>query len=125
MNATTLPTSRPQSGAVVRRRHDDAGERDRTEEVAEREHRGEVLRGAQPGAVRTVDAVAQPDPRALLQPVGTNDRGAADRLGELGDHVADARAFLVVRRSWRRWKKRNSGSTGTYATSTSSVSCHE
>ena len=74
------------------------GERDRAEEVAEREHRGEVLRGAEPGAVRAVDAVAQPHPRPLLQPVRADDRGAADGLGELGDHVADARAFLVVGR---------------------------
>ena len=50
-------------------------------------------------AVRAVDAVAQPVTRPLLQPVGPDDRGAADRLGELGDHVADARPFLVVGRA--------------------------
>ena len=82
--------------AVVRRRHHNAGERDGAEEVAEREHRGEVLRGADPGSVRAVDALLQSHPSALLQPVGADDRGAADGLGELRDHVADARPFLVV-----------------------------
>ena len=42
-----------------------AGERDGAEEVAEREHRGEVLRGADPSAVRAVDALAQSRPEPV------------------------------------------------------------
>ena len=45
-----------------------------------------------------VDARSQSHAGPLLQPVGANDRGAGDSLGELGDHVADAAPFLVVGR---------------------------
>ena len=52
------------AAAVVRGGDHDGGEHDRAEEVAEREHRREVLRGRRPGPVRAVDAVAQPPARS-------------------------------------------------------------
>ena len=54
------------------------------------------LRGADPSAVCAVDALTQSRPSPFLQPVRPDDRGAGDGLGELGDHVTDARPLLVV-----------------------------
>ena len=76
---------------------DDRRERDGAEEVADREHQREVPTGLAVGEVELVHALVQPVARPVLEAVGAHRRRAGDRLGELGEHVAGARAHLVVR----------------------------
>ena len=96
-NATTVPEVEAELDAAERGDRDDRGERDRAEEVADREHQREVAPRLAVGEVELVHTLVQTVARAPFEAVRPDRRRAGDRLGELGEHVAGAGPDLVVR----------------------------
>ncbi len=93
-----LPEREAPGGAVGGAEHDHHGERHRVEDRRHGpERRGPEVRHDL-GAVALVDRVLHLAVGLLLQAVGAHDRRAHHRLGDLREHLPDARARGVVRR---------------------------
>ena len=74
----------------------DGGEGEGAEQVGEREHHREPLRGAHLRPVLRGDGVVEALPAPALQPVGLHDRRARHQLRHLRERAAHRGADLVV-----------------------------